>query len=312
LVFGIWYFREPASGWCRPFPFLSFLFLFFLSFVLISVHQRKSAAKCLCRSCDCSLRDILWRFLFFASIGVLIIQMSRLLLVRHGQASFLEQDYDKLSKTGELQARLLGEYWAQRRVSFDHVYSGPRKRQLDTARIVGEAFRKAGLAWPEPEVMKEFDEYSGETVMELSLPGLVQSSPQVRELHEAFAGAQDLREKHRTFQQLFEVVIGKWASGEVQVENVEPWAEFSARVHRGLARLADLGGSRQIAVFSSGGPVGVTVQRALNLSTESTLQAAWMARNASISEFLFSGERFTLSSFNASPHLDDPALVTYR
>jgi hypothetical protein len=56
----------------------------------------------------------------------------------------------------------------------------------------------------------------------------------------------------------------------------------------------------------------VTLQRALRLSTESTLQAAWMARNGSIHEFLFSGERFTLSSFNASPHLDDPSLLTYR
>lgn len=238
--------------------------------------------------------------------------MSRLFLVRHGQASFLEEDYDKLSKTGEIQARLLGEYWAERRISFSHVYSGPRRRQLDTARIVGEAFREAGLIWPETEVMKEFDEYAGESVMELSLPGLVQSSPQVRELHLAFANAQEIREKHRTFQRLFEVVIGKWASGEIRVENVEPWADFATRVHRGLARLAAGGGNRQVAVFSSGGPVGVTVQRALELSTENTLRAAWMARNGSFSEFLYSGERFTLSSFNASPHLDDPALLTYR
>jgi hypothetical protein len=38
----------------------------------------------------------------------------------------------------------------------------------------------------------------------------------------------------------------------------------------------------------------------------------WMSRNCSYSEFLFSGERFTLSAFNAFPHLDDPALLTYR
>ncbi|HWZ46306.1 MAG TPA: histidine phosphatase family protein [Candidatus Saccharimonadales bacterium] len=238
--------------------------------------------------------------------------MSRLLLVRHGQASFLEEDYDKLSKTGEIQARLLGEYWAQRRICFDHVYSGPRKRQLDTARIVGEAFTKAGCPWPEIEMMTEFDEYYGESVMELSLPGLVESNPEVRKLHQAFSAASDLRDKHRTFQRLFEVIIGKWANGEIQVESVEPWASFAARVCRGLAQLSAGGANRQIAVFSSGGPIGVTVQRALELSIENTLRAAWMARNASFSEFLFSGERFTLSSFNTSPHLDDPALVTYR
>jgi broad specificity phosphatase PhoE len=238
--------------------------------------------------------------------------MSRLLLVRHGQASFLEQDYDKLSAMGETQARLLGEYWATRRITFDHVYSGPRRRQLDTARIAGEAYRKSGLPWPETEIMKEFDEYSGEAVLERSLPGLVESTPAIRDLYAAFDTAPDRRAKHKTFQQMFEIVIGKWAAGELHVEGVEPWADFVARVHRGLAMLAADAPGQQVAVFSSGGPVGVTVQRALNLSTESTLQAAWMARNGSVHEFLFSGERFTMSSFNASPHLDDPALLTYR
>ena len=56
--------------------------------------------------------------------------MSRLFLIRHGQASFLEENYDKLSVLGEKQARLLGEYWAQQRVAVDQVYSGPRTRQL--------------------------------------------------------------------------------------------------------------------------------------------------------------------------------------
>jgi hypothetical protein len=37
-----------------------------------------------------------------------------------------------------------------------------------------------------------------------------------------------------------------------------------------------------------------------------------MAQNSSFNEFLFSRERFTLSSFNAVPHLDDPAIQTYR
>jgi len=67
-----------------------------------------------------------------------------------------------------------------------------------------------------------------------------------------------------------------------------------------------------VAIFSSGGPIGVALQRALELSPENTLKVAWMARNCSFSEFLFSGERFTLSSFNELPHLDESSLITYR
>jgi len=54
------------------------------------------------------------------------------------------------------------------------------------------------------------------------------------------------------------------------------------------------------------------MNRALHLSAEDTLRLTWMSRNASFSEFLVSGERLTLSTFNAHPHLDGDGLVTYR
>jgi hypothetical protein len=54
------------------------------------------------------------------------------------------------------------------------------------------------------------------------------------------------------------------------------------------------------------------MRRALHLSAEDTLRLTWMSRNASVSEFLASGERFTLSTFNAHPHLDGDGLLTYR
>ena len=74
---------------------------------------------------------------------------------------------------------------------------------------------------------------------------------------------------------------------------------------------ADPAGGRQVAVFTSGGPVGICMQR-LGLTHRTTLQMAWMVRNAAFSEFIFSGSRFTLSRYNAFPHLDDPEHLTYR
>lgn len=239
--------------------------------------------------------------------------MSRLFLVRHGQASFLEQNYDKLSTMGEKQAQKLGQYWVSHGVLFDVVFTGPRSRQMETARIVGEIYRTVGLHWPEVQINQEFDEYHGDSVLESSLPALAESNPQVCELQQAFLNAGSTQEKHKTFQRLFEVVIGKWVGGEISVPDIESWPQFCTRVHRGLSAICTGNGSGQnIAVFSSGGPIGVTMQRALDLSPENTLKVAWMARNCSYSEFLFSGDRFTLSSFNAFPHLDDPALLTYR
>jgi hypothetical protein len=54
------------------------------------------------------------------------------------------------------------------------------------------------------------------------------------------------------------------------------------------------------------------MQKALGLDTQATLRSAWMVRNCAYNEFLFSADRFTLNSYNACPHLVDPAYITYR
>jgi len=239
--------------------------------------------------------------------------MSRLFLVRHGQASFLERNYDKLSPRGETQSRMLGEYWAGLKLRFDRVYSGPRVRQRETARIAGQAYKTAGLDWPEPEVLTSFDEFQAEIVMERSLPGLVETDAEIRSMHQAFQAASTRAEQFKTFQRMFEVVIGHWAEGRLPLDGIEPWPEFCSRVQRGLSELVGNGRrGEQIAIFSSGGPVGVAMQRALGLNTEATLRTAWMVRNCAYNEFLFSAERFTLSSYNATPHFTDPEFITYR
>jgi broad specificity phosphatase PhoE len=239
--------------------------------------------------------------------------MGILVLVRHAQASFLEQNYDKLSQLGEAQALLLGDYWAQRKIAFDRVCVGPCVRQKDTARLVSDAFEKNGLEFPQSLVLAEFDEYQGEAVLVGSLPGLLQNDQHVRDLHASFQSAPDPDRRRATFQKLFEAVIGKWVQGEIYPQGVETWPEFCSRVKSGLSKLLSaVGRGERVAIFTSGGPVAVAMQRALQLSAERTLQVSWMSRNSSWSEFLYDAERLTLSSFNSHGHIKDPAMLTYR
>jgi broad specificity phosphatase PhoE len=239
--------------------------------------------------------------------------MGTLFLVRHAQASFLEQNYDKLSNLGEAQARLLGDFWAQRKIVFDRVCSGPCLRQKDTLKLVSQGYDKAGIEFPEPQALSEFDEYQGEAVLKLSLPDLLEKDQRVRDLHTAFRSSPDSVRRRVTFQRLFEVVIGKWVEGEICPQDVETWFEFCSRVKSGLVKSLS-GGVRgeRVAIFTSGGPIAVAMQRALQLSAANTLQVSWMSGNSSWSEFLYDEERFTLSSFNCHSHLVDPALLTYR
>lgn len=239
--------------------------------------------------------------------------MGRLFLVRHAQASFLSQNYDQLSARGEMQARLLGEYWAQRNVAFDRVCSGPANRHRQTAELVAKAYRKAGRDFPSPSLMDEFDEFQGDAVLSQSLPELLVNNDRIRELHSALQNSGDEASQRANFQRLFQAVISLWVNGEIAPPGVESWQNFCARVNRGLSKFLRQARKGELCViFSSGGPVSVAVQRALHLSAQDTLQIAWMPRNCSFSEFLFSGDRFTLSSFNSFPHLDSESLHTYR
>jgi broad specificity phosphatase PhoE len=208
---------------------------------------------------------------------------------------------------------LLGEYWAQRKIVFDRGCMGPAVRHQRTAQIAGEAYRRTGLNFPELDVMEEFDEFQGEAVLAQSLPQLLTENGRIRELHEAMQNSVSEAEKRANFQRLFEAVISMWVNGEIALENVESWQEFYMRVNRGLSAFLTNCRKGEAAVsFSSGGPISVAVQRALHLSMQDTLRIAWMSRNCSFSEFLYSGDRFMLSSFNSFPHLDKDSLLTYR
>ncbi len=61
--------------------------------------------------------------------------MATIYLIRHGQASFGAEDYDKLSELGCRQATVVGEYFRDCGVHFDAVYSGDLSRQRETARL---------------------------------------------------------------------------------------------------------------------------------------------------------------------------------
>jgi broad specificity phosphatase PhoE len=76
--------------------------------------------------------------------------------------------------------------------------------------------------------------------------------------------------------------------------------------------MEDAGSGKRIVAFTSGGPIGVTVQFALGAPDRAALELNWRVRNSSLTEFVFTRDRFTLDMFNAAPHLDDEALLTYR
>lgn len=243
----------------------------------------------------------------------IIVRMSELILVRHGQASFMSDDYDQLSALGIEQARRLGRYWAERGVVFDAVFSGPLRRQRGTAELVGEEMQRSGREWPGVIVIDELDEYDGNGVLRHFAPSLGAQDKQVARLISEHEQATGEEERRRTFQRLFEAVTTRWVRGELAAPEVEPWSAFAARVERGLRRAMRIEGKgKRIAAFTSGGPISVAVQRTVGAPAEMAIEFNWRILNASLTGLVFSGERVSLDYFNNLPHIDEPALRTYR
>jgi broad specificity phosphatase PhoE len=239
--------------------------------------------------------------------------MSLLTLVRHGQASYMAKNYDKLSPVGERQARKLGEFWLKTGTTFDLVFQGPAERHARTATIVAEVFKEAGRPWPQPVTIPGVDEFDAGLLMRLLVPILAERHEPVREMQEAFVRGADTPEAGLLLQRLFEEVARHWSSGTADVPEMESWSAFRTRICSGIRQIRSLAPkSSSSVVFTSGGPIAATIAIAQDLSPRKAIELVWVSRNSSYSEFLFSGDRFSLSSFNAHPHIEDRALLTYR
>jgi broad specificity phosphatase PhoE len=212
--------------------------------------------------------------------------MSTLTVVRHGQARPFDSNPDQLSALGEEQSRALGEYWKRLGITFDEVWSGSLQRQRQTAEI----------AVGTPQISDDWNEYDANGILHHFAPP-----------YELEAGA----DRNRKFQKVFEPAMLAWLAAQGHA-TVETWGVFRARVLRALRRLQEGPSGRNIALFTSGGPVSVLVQEAIGAPGRSFLEINWRVKNCSTTEFTFSRERLSLDSFNALPHLERPESRTFR
>src|SRR5262245_987418 len=193
--------------------------------------------------------------------------MSRLILVRHSQASFFADNYDRLSPLGERQARALGEHWVRLGTGFDEVIVGPRERQIGTEQIVRSVYAENGKPWPAAEVFREFDEHSVDQLLGSPLEALLRHHEQLRPLAAGYRNAVAPEEIQQSFQRLFESICHLWCAAAPGTESIECWNSFQARVESGLRRVLTQGGSnRTICVFTSVGNITVALGWVLGCS----------------------------------------------
>ncbi len=217
--------------------------------------------------------------------------MSKILLVRHGQASWGAEDYDQLSTTGAAQARTLGTALAAQGVIPDVLVSGAMKRHEQTAAGACE-----GAGWELPhttdEGWNEFDHL------------------QVLARHPAPEGV-DMMADPRAFQSWFEEATLRWIGGEHD-DYDESFVRFSERVAGALDRLVGaLEPKGTAVVFTSGGPISFAASSRLEGDAHLWLRLNQVTINAGVTTFVVGSRGATLLAFNEHTHLA-PDQQTYR
>lgn len=233
--------------------------------------------------------------------------MSTLLLVRHAQASFLSEDYDRLSELGVEQARQLGRYWSARDQGFDAVYVGPRRRHAHTAEVVLEA-----VGGPPPTCLDALDEYPAEAVLTARLSSLLECRPELVPVSLDVADP-DRNRRGRALDLLLREALRDWIAREVTSEAHVSWREFRERVARALEALTrDEGRGRRVLVVSSAGTIGALAAEVLAAPPETALELGFMLNNAAVTEVVFSANKSSLARFNLLSHLPDASHWTRR
>ena len=221
--------------------------------------------------------------------------MGVLYLVRHGQASFGTDDYDRLSDLGKQQARITGAHLASQGITPTRIIHGGLLRQRQTAEGILAGLGTTTAHSPATQQDTGWDEYDA-----WGITGAL-SDTDPRASHDS-----------RVFQDELERGCARWASGGHDADYAETHSAFTARVDRAFtdARAATGSGETTIVV-SSAGSIGWTVARLMGGDFDQWMAFTRVTINTGITKIVTGRSGISLVSFNEHTHLA-PDIVTYR
>ncbi|WGP06765.1 histidine phosphatase family protein [Bacillus subtilis] len=217
--------------------------------------------------------------------------MSVLYLVRHGQASFGTDDYDRLSDLGKEQSRIAGRFLGAQGIEPDRIVHGEMLRQRQTAEGLLEGM---GLSM-DAHVDSGWNEYAA-----WELTGVLDDV--------------DPRAKHdsKIFQGELERGAARWASGEHDEDYRETYKQFTSRVERALDdAVAAMGSGQSTIVVSSAGAIAWTAARLIGGGFDQWMAFNRVTINTGITKIITGRGGTSLISFNDHGH-QDPKNATYR
>jgi len=217
-------------------------------------------------------------------------------LVRHGQASFGTDDYDRLTAEGFEQSRLLGEYFVRRGVKFDAVVTGTLRRHEETADAIVAALAPAANASPAiRERAPGLNEYDPRA--------LVYALKGEHLAEDAAAARRDPLVVREHFRLLRDALLA-WAEGRTAPEGMPDWPSFQSGAVAALVAARERFADGNVLIVSSGGPIAAVVAAALAAPPQTAIELNLRIRNTAVTEFSATARRHHLVSFNSIAHIE--------
>lgn len=212
--------------------------------------------------------------------------MGTIHLVRHGQASWGTDDYDRLSDLGRRQADDLGTAWEAGDFTWTDAVAGSMLRHEQTAIGVMEG-REYGDGH---DVDSGWDEY---------------------DLQELLAGrTREVPLEPRDVQRVLNEALEDWVAGAEW--SGERFVDFRSRVLGAFDRVVDRAGSgKSVVVFTSGGPIALVASHILARNASLFVRLNNVVVNASVTTFIVGSTGTNLLAFNEHTHLPTDR-VTFR
>ena len=240
--------------------------------------------------------------------------MATIYLIRHAQASFGTDDYDRLSLTGHKQAYVAGEFLSSVATTIDRIYSGTARRHRETAEGIAKTVRTKDGKIPQITLDARLNEVDAEGQFHHLVPILKSTDPEIAQL------AEEAKKSSRSYQKVLSRVFTHWQDLPADYAHLESWPTFSHRVYSAIQDIArEAGSGANTVIVSSGGAIATITQHVVGLPKSGAYPLFEALINASITRLLHTRERISLGSFNDYSYLHSLGnmrsgenLVTFR
>ena len=210
--------------------------------------------------------------------------MAELYLIRHAQASFGTDDYDKLSNLGHEQSFALGKALLAQGLRADAWVTGEMRRHHETLQGIARAMGIVNVKTVIHQGLNEFD-FTG--LLNAYFKGKV-----------APATMHTDRKIH--FRILRETILA-WQKNEVD-NPPETWDAFKTRVENAKQFVISMQ-AKNVVALSSGGAISQLISSTLETPATQQIELQLQMKNCSVNRFIFTKKAFYLSGFNETPHI---------